>query len=207
MKPVERAAVQFEKLPGVGIKTAKKLAYALLMFDKRDVDVFCDEIAAAKDALKLCRVCGNFSEGDVCEICAASVAYSADTAPKRDGSIVCVVEHPKDIAAIERGRYYKGVYYVLHGLISPTNLKLPKDLNIKGLLERENLTSIREIILATPPTLDGEATARYVTAELLAANITARITRLAYGMSVGGSFDYADDDTLSYAFKNRNTLE
>ncbi|GHU58246.1 recombination protein RecR [Clostridia bacterium] len=181
---------QFARLPGIGVKSAQRLAYYVLNMPLGEVVTFSEKMLTARKNVRLCGICQNFSDSDVCGVCAN---------PSRDRSIICVVDTPKDVFAFERGRCFIGSYHVLHGLLSPMNGVYPDDLRIKELMAR--LSGVKELILATPPTIDGEATASYIKKCVAAFEI--KVTRLAYGLPVGGSLEYTDDVTLSKALENR----
>ena len=190
---LERLTEQFARLPGIGAKTAQRLAFFVLNLPEEDAREFADAIVAAKASISLCPVCGNFTQGDgPCAICSSD---------KRDPGLVCVVADPRDVIALERSREYNGRYHVLHGVISPMNHVGPDDLHIKELTERVASGEVREVIVATNPDTEGEATAMYL-ARLLRP-FGAKITRLAYGIPVGGHLEYADDATLMRALEGR----
>lgn len=193
--PLKKLAEQFAALPGIGMKTAWRLAFHVLNLSKGEAQEFADSILEAHSKIKNCRVCQNYTENDVCDICEGL---------NRDQSMICVVEVPRDIIAFERSKGYNGVYHVLHGLISPIDGVGPEQLSIKQLLERINQNEIKEVIMATNPTIEGEATAMYLSKLLKPLDI--RVTRLAYGIPVGGELEYADDMTLSKALENRNEI-
>ena len=186
---------QFAKLPGIGMKSAQKLAYHVMSMSDGEAKAFADAILNAKRTVHLCSVCQNFTDKDVCPIC-------ADT--RRDKTTVCVVEDPKDITAFERTKEYKGVYHVLHGLISPMDGKSPDDLKIKELLERIPRDDVKEVIMATNPTVEGEATAMYLSKLLKPFEI--KVSRLAYGIPVGSDLEYADEVTLYRAIEGRRDI-
>ena len=184
---------QFAKLPGIGMKTAQRLAYHVMSMPESDVQEFADAMVNARKSIHPCSVCQNFTDGSVCSICSDNM---------RDRTTICVVETPKDVSAFERSGEYNGLYHVLHGLISPLNGIGPEQLKIKELLSRINGTD--EVIMATNPTVEGEATAMYI-AKLLKP-LGVKVTRLAFGLPVGGTLEYADDITLFKALENRNEL-
>ncbi len=193
--PLERLIEQFAKLPGIGRKGATRLAYQVLAMEKEKAFEFARAIEEAHTKIHRCEVCQNFTELDTCQICSA---------PTRDISTICVVESPKDIASFERTREYKGLYHVLHGLISPMDGIGPDSLCIKELLARLSGADVKEIIMATSPTVEGEATAMYVAKLVKPLGIKA--TRLAYGLPVGGNLEYADEVTLGRSLANRGEL-
>lgn len=192
--PLVLLAEQFARLPGIGMKSAERLAYHVMRMNDKEVREFADALLNAKRTVHTCRVCQNLTENEVCPIC-------SDT--RRDQSIICVVESPKDITAFERTREYKGVYHVLHGLISPIDNITPDSLRIKELLARLD-GSVEEVIMATNPTVEGEATAMYISK--LIKPLGVKVTRLAFGLPVGGILEFADEITLYKALENRNEI-
>lgn len=193
---LERLVEQFARLPGVGRKSAQRLAFFVLSLPKEEADAFADAITAAKAAISHCPVCQNLTEGEgLCPVCASG---------KRDSGLVCVVADPKDVVAIERSREYQGLYHVLHGVISPMNHVGPDDLHIRSLVERVAGGSIREVIMATNPDTEGEATAMYLSRLLKPFDV--RVTRLAYGIPVGSNLEFADDATLMRALEGRRDM-
>jgi recombination protein RecR len=192
--PLVLLAEQFAKLPGIGMKSAERLAYHVMSMTDSEVHEFADALINAHDTVHACAVCQNLTENEICPICADS---------RRDKSIICVVENPKDITAFERTREYKGVYHVLHGLISPIDNVLPDQLRIKELLKRIDGT-VDEVIMATNPTVEGEATAMYISKLLKPLGV--KVTRLAFGLPIGGILEYADEITLYKALENRNEI-
>lgn len=193
--PLIELAEQFAKLPGIGMKTAQRLAYFVMSMSKEEAQEFSDAIVRAHSTVHMCKICHNLTDKDICPICDDS---------ERDSKTVCVVESPKDITAFERTREYKGVYHVLHGLISPINNVSPDDLKIKELLERVSAEDISEVIMATNPTVEGEATAMYISKLLKPLGI--KVTRLAFGLPIGGILEYADEVTLFKALENRSEI-
>lgn len=191
--PLALAAEQFAKLPGIGIKTAQRLAYYVLNLPENEVCELADNLVKARKSVRLCSCCQNFTERDVCEICSDE---------NRDKSVVCVVESPKDVSAFERAGGYEGLYHVLHGLLSPMDGITAEDLKIKELLGR--LSDVKEVIMATNPTVEGEATAMYISRLIKPLGI--KVTRLAYGLPAGSALEFADDVTLVKALENRNEL-
>ena len=190
---LERLTEQFARLPGIGAKSAQRLAFFVLNLPEEDAREFADAIVAAKASISLCPVCGNFTQGDgPCAICSSD---------KRDPGLVCVVADPRDVIALERSREYNGRYHVLHGVISPMNHVGPDDLHIKELTERVASGEVREVIMATNHDTEGEATAMYLARLLRPFGV--KITRLAYGIPVGGHLEYADDATLMRALEGR----
>lgn len=192
---VTRLVDEFSRLPGIGPKTASRLTYYLLRASTEQVLALGDAITRLKEQIRFCSRCFNITEADPCPVC---------TDEKRDGGVVCVVEEPLDLLAIERVGGYHGLYHVLHGAISPVDGIGPEDLRIRELIERLRQEPIVEVILATNPSLEGEATAMYIRRQLLPFNI--RITRLARGLPVGGDLEYADAITLSRALEGRQEM-
>ncbi|MBQ6248913.1 MAG: recombination protein RecR [Oscillospiraceae bacterium] len=193
--PLEKLTEQFARLPGIGGKTAQRLAFYVLRLPEEEAQEFADAIMDAKRSVTLCPVCRNLSAGGLCPICAA---------PKRDGSVICVVADPRDVAAMERAREYHGHYHVLHGVLSPMNHVGPDDLQIKPLLDRVAKGGVEEVIMATNPDTEGEATALYIARLLKPFGV--KVTRLAYGIPVGGHLEFADDATLMRALEGRQEL-
>ena len=189
--PLALAAEQFAKLPGIGIKTGQRLAYYVLNLPENEVCEMADNLVKARKSVKLCSCCQNFTERDICEICSDD---------NRDKSVVCVVESPKDVSAFERAGGYEGLYHVLHGLLSPMDGITAEDLKIKELLAR--LSNVKEVIMATNPTVEGEATAMYISRLIKPLGI--KVTRLAYGLPAGSALEFADNVTLVKALENRN---
>jgi recombination protein RecR len=194
-RPLARLIDELSKLPGVGPKTAQRLAYHILRSTGSDAEALAAAVRSVKTDLKYCSVCFNIAEADPCALCSSD---------ERDQRLVCVVEEPLDVLAIERTGQYKGVYHVLHGAISPVNGVRPDDLRIAELAARAGKNGIEELILATNPNLEGEATAMYI-AQLLSGS-GARITRLARGLPMGGDLEYADEVTVSRALEGRRAL-
>jgi recombination protein RecR len=193
-RPLAELIAELERLPGVGPKSAQRLAYHLLRVTDAEANRLADSIRNAKEKLRFCLKCQNISESEQCEICRD---------PKRDQATICVVAEPRDIAAVERINEFKGTYHVLHGLLSPMDGVGPEHLRVKELLERLR-EDVQEIILATNPTIEGDATALYL-AKLLKP-IGIKVTRLAHGMPVGGELDYADSATLLSALEFRREM-
>ena len=193
---LEKLTEQFARLPGIGNKSAQRLAFFVLSLPDEDAQAFADAIVTAKRAISLCPVCQNLTEGEgPCAICRSD---------KRDGGTVCVVADPKDVIAMERAREYHGTYHVLHGVLSPMNGVGPDDLYIKSLLDRVAQGEIQEVIMATTPDTEGEATAMYLSRMLKPFGV--KVTRLAYGVPVGGHLEYADDATLVRALEGRREM-
>lgn len=193
--PLERLIEQFAKLPGIGRKGATRLAYQVLSMPQQEAMEFARAIEEAHTKIRRCRICQNFTEGEVCPVC---------TGETRDRTVICVVESPRDVTAFERTREYRGLYHVLHGLISPMDGVGAEQLCIKELLARLNEGGVQEVIMATNPTVEGEATAMYL-AKLIKP-LGVRTTRLAYGLPVGGNLEYADEVTLGRSLANRGEL-
>ena len=193
--PLIELSEQFARLPGIGMKSAQRLAYHVMEMSDAEVRELSQAILNAKRSVHVCRVCMNFTENELCRFCAD---------PRRDQATVCVVETPKDISAFERTKEYKGVYHVLHGLISPIDGVKPDDLRIKELLGRVSEGSVSEVIMATNPTVEGEATAMYISKLLKPFGV--KVTRLAFGLPIGGMLEYADEMTLYKALENRSEI-
>ena len=192
---IEKLVESFEKLPSIGHKTAVRLAFHMLDATQEEVNEFIASIQNAKQNLKYCSKCFNISDTDPCNICAN---------PKRDESVICVVEDVKDIVAMEKTHEFKGVYHVLHGSISPMNGIGPDDIKIKELLARLNPEIVKEIILATNPRVEGEATAMYISK--LVKPLGIKVTRIAHGIPVGGDLEYTDEVTLTKALEGRREI-
>ena len=193
--PVEKLIEQFERLPGIGYKTAQRLAFFVLDLPKDQAEEFAKAILDAKQTVHTCKVCQNLTDGEICSICSD---------PMRDKGLICVVTDPKDVVALERTREYKGLYHVLHGVISPLNGIGPDQLRIKELLQRVADEDIREVIMATNPDTEGEATAMYLSRLLKPFGVA--VPRLAYGVPVGGHLEYADEVTLTRALEGRTQI-
>lgn len=193
--PLVKLIEQFAKFPGVRWKTAQKFAFYLLDMPEDKVRQFTDAILEAKTSIHRCRVCGNLTDSELCPVCSST---------GRDSSTICVVEDPRDVLAFERTKEYSGVYHVLHGLLSPMDGVGPEQLTIKELLSRINAGGVAEVIMATNPTVEGEATAIYLARLLKPMGI--KVTRLAYGIPVGGNLEYADEVTLYRALEGRSEL-
>ena len=193
IEPIGKLVNEFTKLPGVGLKTAQRFAYQIIKMSEDEARDFAAAIINAKENVKYCAICGNFSEGDVCEIC-----------KNRSAETVCVVKEPKDVIAIEKLNEFNGVYHVLHGTISPLDGIGPNDINIKGLLSRISSGQVKEVIMATNPDVEGEATAIYISNLLKPLGI--RVTRLAHGIPIGTELEYADEVSLARAFIDRKVL-
>lgn len=193
--PLEKLVEQFAKLPGVGGKSAQRLAFHVLNLPQEEAEEFSRAILDAKRQVTLCPQCRNLTSGGLCPICAS---------PKRDETTVCVVADPRDVVAMERAREFNGHYHVLHGVLSPMNHVGPDDLQIKSLLDRVAQGTIQEVIMATNPDTEGEATALYIARLLKPFGV--KVTRLAYGIPVGGHLEFADDATLMRALEGRRDI-
>ncbi len=193
--PLEELVNQFARLPGIGRKTARRLAYSIIEQPESTAKQFADALINAKEKIRFCSVCQNFTDKEVCHICSSE---------KRDRSTVCVVEDPRDVAAFERTREYNGLYHVLHGVISPLDNIGPDKLKIKELIARLSSGEIKEIIMATNPTVEGEATSGYISK--LVKPLGIKVSRLAYGIPVGADLEYADEYTLARALEGRNEI-
>ena len=192
---LEKLVEQFARLPGIGGKSAQGRGFHVLSRPEEDSQAFADAIFTAKRTVTYCPVCRNFTAGGLCPICSS---------PKRDNSVICVVADARDVAALERSREYSGRYHVLHGVISPMNHVGPDDLEIKSLVERVAAGGIDEVIMATNPDTEGEATAMYLARLLRPFGV--KVTRLAYGIPVGGHLEFADDATLMRALEGRREI-
>ena len=193
VKSLEKLIGSFMMLPGVGYKTAQRYAYSILSADKEKVKSLADNMLQAKENIRFCKRCGNFAEEDYCEIC-----------KNRSSNIICVVKEPKDVSAIEKVRNINCLYHVLHGCINPMEGKTADDIKLKELLMRVNLEDVAEVIVATNPDVEGEATALYIAKILKPLNI--KVTRLAQGISMGSELEYADEVTLTKAIESRKEL-
>lgn len=192
IEPIGRLINQFSRLPGVGKKTAQRYAYRIINMSEEEANEFASAILSAKKQVKYCKVCGNFSVSETCDVCRT-----------RDNSVICVVKEPKDVIALEKLHEYKGVYHVLHGVISPMDGVGPNDIRIKELLSRLN-AGVKEVIMATNPDVEGEATAMYIAKLIKPLGI--KVTRLAHGIPIGSELEYTDDVTLSRAMTDRKEL-
>ena len=192
---LERLTEEFAKLPGIGGKTAQRLAFHVLSLPEEEAQQFADAILEAKRTVHTCPVCQNLTDGELCGICDDE---------SRDHSTICVVAEPKDVVALERAREYNGVYHVLHGVISPLSHVGPDDIRIRELLARVAKGGVREVIMATNPDTEGEATAMYISRLLQPMEI--KVTRLAYGIPVGSQLEYADEVTLLRALEGRREI-
>lgn len=193
--PIARLIEQFEKLPGIGHKTAQRLAFFVMSLPKEEALSFGDAIREAKEKVRYCRCCQNLSQDEICQLCAS---------PSRDKSMICVVESPKDVIAMENTQEFKGLYHVLHGVISPMDNIGPGDIKIKELISRLGDNSVKEVIIATNPDIEGEATAMYLSRLMKPMGIM--VTRIAFGLPVGGDLEYADEVTLLRALEGRREI-
>ncbi len=194
---LENLIDKFASLPGIGRKSAQRLAFHVLSLPESEANAFANAIIDAKKSVHCCSICQNLTEGDICSICASD---------RRDKGTICVVSEPRDVLSIERGREYNGTYHVLHGVLSPMNHVGPDDVRIKELLQRvaSEDESIEEVIMATNPDTEGEATAMYISRLLKPFNV--KVTRLAYGIPVGSNLEFADDATLNRAIEGRTEM-
>ncbi len=193
IESMEKLINAFTYLPGVGRKTAERYAYSVIALSDEDVQFFADSLLEVKTKIKLCAVCGNFTDETECEICRT-----------RKSDTICVVKEPKDVVAIEKARNYNGLYHVLHGTINPLEGKGPNDIRIKELIARVGGGQVKEVIVATNPDVEGEVTASYIAQILKPLNI--KVTRIAQGISMGSALQYADEITLSKAIADRKEM-
>jgi recombination protein RecR len=194
--PLAKLIAELSRLPGVGGKTAQRLAFHIVSMNEEDAFSMADAIIAAKKELVYCSVCGNLTDSDPCALCSD---------PTRDRTVICVVETPRDVAAIERMKEYRGLYHVLHGAISPMDGVGPDDINLRSLIIRlQGPDEVAEVIVATNPNIEGEATAMYAAGLIRPSGI--KVSRIAHGVPVGGDLDYTDDETLSRAMTGRRDL-
>ncbi|MBE6036664.1 MAG: recombination protein RecR [Clostridiales bacterium] len=194
-KPLANLITQLSRLPGIGGKTAQRLAFHILSMKESDAQAIADAIVNAKKTMKYCSVCGNLTDVDPCSLCSDS---------HRDDSVICVVESARDVSAMERIKEFKGRYHVLRGVISPMEGIGPEDINLKSLILRLQQNDVKEVILATNPNIEGEATAMYIARLIKPAGI--KVSRIAHGIPVGGDLEYADEVTLSKAMEGRREL-
>lgn len=193
IEPIGELINAFTKLPGVGTKTAQRFAYQIINMSKEEAEAFANSVIECKRKIHYCKVCGNYTDKDVCVICS-----------NRKKDVICVVKEPKDIIAIEKMHEYDGVYHVLHGTLKPSENVGPKDITIDALLERIERDGVKEVIMATNPDYDGEITAMYVSSKIKPLGV--KVTRLANGMPIGSDIEYTDEITLMRAFKDRKEL-
>lgn len=194
-KPLTRLISELSKLPGIGGKTAQRLAFHILSLDETEVESLAAAMTTAKREMRYCSCCGNLTDRDPCEICQDQ---------SRDRDVICVVESPRDVFAMERIREYHGLYHVLHGVISPMDGVGPEDINLKELIIRLQDSTVKEVIIATNPNIEGEATAMYIARLIKPTGI--KVTRIAHGIPVGGDLEYTDEDTLLIAMEGRRQL-
>lgn len=192
---LENLIDKFASLPGVGRKSAQRLAFYILNLPDGEAEAFASAVTEAKRSVRCCKLCQNLTDGEICPICASD---------RRDRSTICVVSEPRDVLSIERGREYNGLYHVLHGMLSPMNHVGPDDIRIKELLVRAAEPEVEEVIMATNPDTEGEATAMYISRLLKPFEI--RVTRLAYGIPVGSNLEFTDDATLNRAIEGRTEM-
>lgn len=192
---LDRLTEQLERLPGIGRKSAARLAFHLLYMSEKEAKAFTDALAEARENIHECPVCCDLTDGEQCPVCGN---------PRRDRTVICVVEDPRDVVAFERTREYTGLYHVLHGTISPIDGRGPEQLRVKELLRRLSDEAVTEVIMATNPTVEGDYTAMYLSRLLKPLGL--KVTRLAYGIPVGGDLEYADEVTLSRSLEGRNEL-
>ncbi len=193
IEPIGKLINAFTKLPGVGTKSAQRFAYKIIDMPEEDAISFAESIINCKKSIRYCRVCGNYTDREVCGICST-----------RKPDVICVVKEPKDILAMEKVHEFSGVYHVLHGTLKPSENVGPKDLNIEGLVERIKAGSVKEVIMATNPDYDGEITAMYVSSVIKPLGV--KVTRLAHGIPIGSDIEYTDEVTLSRALTDRKEL-
>lgn len=194
-RPLAKLIGELSKLPGIGYKTAQRLAFHILSLDDSEAQGLAEAISVAKREMKYCSVCGNLTDQDPCLICSDK---------SRRDDVICVVESPRDVAAMERIKDFNGLYHVLHGVISPMDGIGPEDINLKSLISRLQQTDVKELIVATNPNIEGEATAMYIARLIKPAGI--KVTRIAHGLPVGGDLEYADEVTLLKAVEGRREL-
>lgn len=195
VNPLDILIEQFRKMPGIGAKSAQKIAFHIMRMSDEEAQVFAEAVLKAKKDVHPCHICQNLTDKDVCRICEN---------PKRDASVICVVAEPSDVNAIEKTNDYSGLYHVLHGLLSPADNIGPADIRIRELLERLKSDDVKEVIIATNPTVEGDATSIYLSKLIKPFGIS--VTRLAFGLPVGGDLEYADELTLMKAIENRREI-
>ena len=194
-KPLAKLINELSKLPGIGNKSAQRLAFHILALEDREAEQLAEAITYAKREMKYCSVCGNLTDEDPCAICSD---------PARRGDVICVVENPRDVMAMERIKEFNGLYHVLHGVISPMEGIGPEDINLKSLIQRLQVNDVKELIIATNPNIEGEATAMYIARLIKPAGI--KVTRIAHGIPVGGDLEYADEVTRLKSLEGRREL-
>jgi len=195
IRPLERVYGQLKRLPGIGAKTAQRLCYHIADMSAEEVEELANALLDAKRSVHTCARCFDLSDSDLCELCRQ---------PERDSAIVCVVEHPPDVAALERSRGHKGLYHVLHGALSPLDGIGPEQIKLRELVERIGRDDVREVVVATNSGIEGEATAVYIARLLKPLGVM--VTRIAHGLRVGADLEYADELTLSRALENRRSM-
>ncbi len=193
IEPIGKLINAFTKLPGVGTKTAQRFAYEIINMSKEDAEAFANSIIDCKNKIHYCKICGNYTDKDVCDIC-----------KNRSHEIVCVVKEPKDIVAMEKIHEFSGVYHVLHGTLRPSENVGPNDIDVEGLVVRIKEDGVKEVVLATNPDYDGEITAMYITSVIKPLGV--KVTRLAHGIPIGSDIEYTDEVTLMRAFVDRKEL-
>lgn len=193
--PLAKLIEQFERMPGIGRKSAQRLAFYILNMNKEEAKAFSDTIIQAHEKIRRCNICCDLTDGEICYVCKNT---------SRDKSIICVVEDSRDVMAIERTHEFNGVYHVLNGVISPMNNIGPEDIMVKALISRLGSDEVKEVIMATNPTVEGEATAMYISRLIKPFGLS--VTRLAYGVPVGADLEYADEITLSRALEGRREI-
>ncbi|MBO5850890.1 MAG: recombination protein RecR [Clostridia bacterium] len=193
IEPIGKLINQFTKLPGVGAKTAQRFAYEVINMSKEEAEAFASSIIDCKNKIRYCKICGNYTDKDECDICT-----------KRSHEVICVVKEPKDVLAMEKIHEYTGVYHVLHGTLRPSENVGPKDIDVQGLVERIKSEGVKEVIMATNPDYDGEITAMYVSSVVKPLNV--KVTRLAHGIPIGSDIEYTDEVTLTRAFVDRKEM-
>ncbi len=194
-KPLAKLINELSKLPGIGTKSAQRLAFHILALEDREAGQLAEAITTAKREMKYCSVCGNLTDEDPCAICSD---------PSRREDVICVVESPRDVMAMERIKEFNGLYHVLHGVISPMEGIGPEDINLKSLIGRLQASDVKELIIATNPNIEGEATAMYIARLIKPAGI--KVSRIAHGIPVGGDLEYADEVTLLKSLEGRRQL-
>ena len=196
-KPLAKLVAEFERLPGIGPKSAQRLAFHVLRIPEEEARALAEAVMSVKEQIKLCPTCYNFTDQDRCELC---------TDPKRDRSLLCVVAEPRDVVAMEKTNEFRGLYHVLGGVISPMDGVGPESLKIRELLARLESGEVAEMVLATHPTIEGDTTAMYIAQSVKDCGIKVKVTRIAHGMPVGGDMDYADQATLIQALQWRREM-
>ena len=194
-KPLAKLINELSKLPGIGTKSAQRLAFHILSLEDAEAERLAEAITCAKREMKYCSLCGNLTDEDPCAICSD---------PARRDDVICVVESPRDVMAMERIKEFNGLYHVLHGVISPMEGIGPEDINLKSLIQRLKANDVKELIIATNPNIEGEATAMYIARLIKPAGI--KVTRIAHGIPVGGDLEYADEVTLLKSLEGRREL-